>query len=279
MRLSKWFPLLSASLVIAMAANTGCKRDNGINNEQVIRTPHSLFFSDSIGTLFNTNGNLNKGSLIVRTAFQGDGTEIRSFVTTGPIIVEVKRNVHRSDDDAQNFNPTDSTANLLAHGPTALVNYPSQMRMYLLSIAGRSLKYSDNQGLTWTKETAFDTAITNNYIPFMVSLTMLGNGEMYARDDFNSILYKKPNKTADWNVVSSLDTIRGHYFLGRINNTLIMADRDDTNTNGKRILFSNNGGQSWTPYSGVPNNRKIYTVDAPFGQGLLAGFANVGIYR
>ena len=87
--------LLSAALLIFLA---GCSRNNGINNNQIIETPYSLYFSDSAGALFYTND----GRKIVKV-FSPDGQPGKAIVTSGNYILWCKDNIMFSVNDGRNF--------------------------------------------------------------------------------------------------------------------------------------------------------------------------------
>ncbi len=88
-------------LIAITVAIYGCnKRVNGIDNSQVIETPYSLFFSDTSGSLYNSND----GKTISKTLFKADGFPCRAICTVNSNILWAKSNLFISLDNGRNFN-------------------------------------------------------------------------------------------------------------------------------------------------------------------------------
>ncbi len=191
--------------LIALAAVTvySCKKINGINNNTVIETPFSLYYSDTSGTLFvTTNG---KDHSVV---FSPDGKPCRSLVTSAENILWAKDSLYYSTNNGMNFNhsydslywksDTSAVHNLSVYlNQSMMINIPSWgNRVYASSRAVTmndgtgniltnymGLVYSDHNGAlgTWIFENTYDTASSDagavGILPvYMYSFTQLKNG-------------------------------------------------------------------------------------------------------
>src|SRR5690606_17055033 len=83
------------------AAFQSCKKSNGIDNNSVIKKPYALYVGANSGDLLNTNDGEK-----YKTIFAADKYPYRAIVTSGENIVFVKANVHVSENNGRNFNPT-----------------------------------------------------------------------------------------------------------------------------------------------------------------------------
>src|SRR5262245_9619875 len=117
-------PFLFSLAVVAYVAValTGCnKRFNGIDNDDQIQTPYSIYFYDSSGALYNTND----GELIKNLNFPADGYPSRAIAITGPDnMVWVKANAHYCSNvgnGKNNFNPTYLKVHPLAYNQSGLL--------------------------------------------------------------------------------------------------------------------------------------------------------------
>ena len=78
-----------------------CKKVNGINNNVVVETPYSLYFSDTAGTVYvSTDG---KTASII---FSADAKPCRSVITSASNILFAKNNLYVSNNNGVNFNIT-----------------------------------------------------------------------------------------------------------------------------------------------------------------------------
>ena len=251
-----------------------CRKSNGIENNTVIQTPYGLYFTDGEGALYNTND----GRTIKRD-FPVDGSGMRSITISGPNVIFIKRNVHVSEDNAQHFNPKDTTANRHAPFQSIMLDVPSHGRVYICvdsfpNSQGMGIKYSEDHGLTWKVDTstAFDTSVHPPYGPSSFAQTR--NGDLFAYNNRSGELIKRTSKTAPWVLVrNGPDTTnKKHYFLSHFNNVLLAAD-----TSGG-VYYSSDAGQTFAAYPGLPGAH-IVSLAAPFEQTLLAGTKGAGIYR
>lgn len=172
---------------------SACTRTNGIDNNNVIRTPFSLYFSDTAGALFSSND----GRSYSKLAFPPDGKSCRAIATSGPNILWAKNNLYYSDNNGKNFNWTYDTlaqfanrncdGRLVTLNQTMLMSFPKwDNRVYSMSAspdASRNwlgLMYSDQFGnpRTWILDVYFDTMGVGQVPVRMKSLTMLANGTL-----------------------------------------------------------------------------------------------------
>lgn len=98
MRKSFLFLTLGFVAVALVTIYSCTKKVNGINNDQVIETPYSLFFSDTAGSLFSTND--GKTAKII---FKADGYPCRAICTDNGNILWAKKNLYISG-NGKNFN-------------------------------------------------------------------------------------------------------------------------------------------------------------------------------
>lgn len=85
--------------MLLMISVYSCRKTNAIENNTVVETPYSLYFSDTSGAVFVTND--GKTSTIV---FAPDGKTCRSVITSSTNILFAKYNLYFSSNNGQNFN-------------------------------------------------------------------------------------------------------------------------------------------------------------------------------
>lgn len=251
---------------IAAAAFTSCKKENGIDNDTVIKKPYGLYVADSEGSLLNTNdGNL------FRAIFPPDGYPPRAIAVSGNNLIWVKSNVHVSTDNGKNFNPEYFFANPLGLWQPVIYNVPSHGRIYLASIEPGSLgvSFSDDNGETWFIDYGWDDGVAAGGIS---SFAQLKNGQLFARSADS--LYQRDGKDDKWTHVKPVNQPAGMGFLSHYNNSLMFVDY--TGANG--VQGSGDGGVNWTSYSGLPQ-RPLLSAASPFDQTFLVGTDSMGIYR
>lgn len=271
MRNSKVYllPLLLFTAIAGTLVGSGCRKENGIDNNNVIRTPYGVYFSDKLGALYGTNDGKS-----YKTVFPTDGYTPRAICTSGPNILWVKANLHVSADNGLNFNPARINSSSFVTPPPGLrfssmmLDVPKQGRVYVAtSTSSTGVAVSPDNGLTWQTEN----------IPGPVqSFTQLKNGNLYAIDNSGANIFEKTAQLSPWTQVTVAAPLPvGSYQLSHINNVLVAADV--TGTNG--IWYSNNNGVNWDQYLGMPTNQEIYSVYAPFDQVVLAGCDSAGVFR
>jgi hypothetical protein len=266
MKYGKWVRNLTFVAAFGALCFQSCRKENGIDNNNVIRTPYSLYFGDSEGGVEKTNDGVN-----YKRIFPYDGIPVRAFATSGTNLLFIKRNAHLSEDNGENFNPTDLSVNPLSLYQSVIIRVENHDRLYLASLAGRGILYSENDGKTWKQDNNWDTTITGFTNPN--SFAQLKDGDLFAYTDFGGRLFKRTGKDDRWVEVTTngLSPTSG-YFLSRLNNALIAS-----NVSGG-IYYSLDRGANWFPYGGLPATESVYATYAPFDQTLLAGTEN-GIYR
>ncbi|MCF8449210.1 MAG: hypothetical protein K9G49_04995 [Taibaiella sp.] len=180
-------------LTLGVAGLQSCKRSNGIDNNNVVQTPFSLFFSDSSGAMYKTNDGRTYGNFI----FPPDGKGCRAISVSGNNILWAKHHLYYSNNSGKNFNRTYDTlftypdtscmGQLVDLNQSMLVTLPKwDNRVYTMSAspdAGKNwlgLVYSDNSGNpgSWGLDGTYDTVDVGKLPVRMKSLTMLANGTL-----------------------------------------------------------------------------------------------------
>jgi hypothetical protein len=263
--------LLSKIAIVALVtlAATGCKKENGIDNDNIIKKPYGLYAGEFLGALLNTNDGEN-----YRTIFPSDGYPYRAITTSDENLLFVKANVHLSENNGNNFNPTYLFASPVAHWQTMILDVPSQDRVYLASNQSTSIALSEDHGKTWVNETQWDTGIVASGI---TSFTELKNGVLFAHGMLNDSIYRKDNRDDKWTWTNSNGLPApggGYFYLGHFNNALTLTDITGQNA----VYYSVDSGKNWTKYNGLPV-RPLYASSSPFDQVLLVGTDSMGVYR
>lgn len=251
---------------------SGCRKENGIDNNNVISTPYALFFADSEGSIYKTND----GNTFSQVTYS-DGYSPRSLLITGNHILMVKHNVFLSKDDGRNFNPVDTAANKDVPWQNLMLDVPSHNRIYLASTELYSVKYSEDKGMTWVADEKWDTAIINNYTPMVQSFAQTQDNNLFAWSNKDTVLFKRTGAGEEWkkvNINSGLPA-SNRWRLGSFANQLLLTD-----TAGLLgVRYSNDGGLNWNQYLGLPTTRRVLSVAAPFDETLLVGTDSLGMYR
>jgi len=268
--------LLGGLAAIAFLAVTtqSCKKENGIDNNNVVERPYVLFAADNKGTIYSTNDGKN-----YTTVFAGDGIGIRTLATSGPNLMIVKdETLFLSKNDGQNFNPTYKTVVAVPVGikwPYFILDVPDDNRVYLAdkNVAGYTV-ISDWHGEQWYKDSVFkaDTPIT------IESYTRTSGKVLYAYSLTGSKLgtshlFSKTGKDGDWLPVKTTIASGYNYYLSHNGNTVILTDYDGNNG----AWYSNDNGATFTKYTGLPSVT-LYATCAPFDEVLMVGAAD-GLYR
>ena len=259
------------AITAAVITGAGCRKENAIVNNNVIRTPYGVYIADQQGALYNTNDGEK-----YKTLFTPDGIAPRAITISGNNIIWVKRNLHVSQDNGQNFNPTNYTVAPLAKGQNLILNVPSMERVYLASTKGLGVEYSTDNGITWESDNSIGQGSPSPMTP--QSFTQLKNGWLFSLDGPSARFYIKMDKLAPWVGFTSAGVSPlpgGARYLSHINNTLLAADYNGAGG----IYYSADTGLTWTQYAGTPTNQEILSVVAPFDQVVLAGTDSAGIYR
>lgn len=267
---AKWLRSMTITAAFGALLMQGCRKENGIDNNNVIRTPYALYFANSEGALFNTNDGVG-----YKVIFPPDGYVQRSIITSGSNLLFIKRNVHLSTDNGDNFNPTDLSVNPTAADQSLALDVPGHNRLYLSSIRGYGLLYSEDHGKNWQTDTAWDYENIPS-APYPTTLAQLKNGDLFTYSTTLHRLYKRTGAAERWRAVVPVKRLPLQYFfLSRLNNALIATD-----TSGiEGVFYSNDGGVNWDRYNGLPGGVRLNATYAPFDQTLLVATSGYGVYR
>ncbi len=199
--------IIAGSIALAAITVYSCKKINAINNNTVVETPYSLYFSDTSGTLFVSTDGKNHTAI-----FSPDGKPCRSFITSGENILWAKDSLYFSSNNGVNFNHSydslywKSDASVVPGlsvylNQSMMINCPTWgNRVYASSRAVAAytssgtlltnymgLVYSDQNGAlgSWSFENTYDTVGTDpggsGRLPvYMYSFTQLTNGYLCA---------------------------------------------------------------------------------------------------
>lgn len=272
----KNYPVYKLAAVVLMAvAFQSCRKYNDINTDTVIVAPYSLYFSDSAGSLINTNdGNIFKPSV-----FPSDGYPSRAICVAGTNLLWVKGNAHISTNNGVNFNPTYLNVNPAAPNQSLILYSSDEDRVYLASTLG--VAYSDQKGQvnTWQTDSNFIKVAGVAVLP--TSFTELLDNTIIAYDNTSNRIFTKANKTSPWveskpaPAPAKFLPAPGHRFsLGHYNNTLVAIDL----LGSGGAWYSNNKGVSWEQYTGLPTTRPLLSIASPFNGVLLVGTDSLGLY-
>lgn len=266
MRIRNLLSLASAAVLLAAISTSSCRKENGIDNNQVIQKPYSLFASDSAGGLYITNNGEN-----YREFFKTDGVMDRGILVAGSNVLWAKSSLYLSEKNNA-FNVTFDKLPFTNDAPWASLMYYSQGhgRVYVASRGTTGIDLSDNFGKTWIADSMVQGA------PLRVSsFTELSNGILFAYDNKNHKTVVRYSKTTPWVSLNSTPPATGTYQLAAYQNTLVAYDYSGTTG----AWYTVDTGRNWTRFSGINASEKLLCATAPFGQNLLIGTANGGIYR
>ena len=258
---------------VSFMALQGCKKENGIDNDTVIKKPYGLYVASMEGELLNTTDGEN-----YKTLFPVDNYPTRSLVYSDSGIYFLKGNLHASVNNGRNFNVTYSNVPLtVSPWQTVMLSALDQDRVYVASTNGRGITFTEDEGKNWFDDPLWDNGVIGGSIS---TFTQLKNNAIYAYSNANDSLYRKDNKTDSWSVVNQTNPIAAGplrlNYLGHFDNTLLMVD-----FTGSNVYYSNTsnpGSVTWNTYSGLPA-RALYAANAPFDEVLLVGTDSMGVYR
>lgn len=248
----------------------GCKKENGIDNETVVKRPYGLYISSAAGELLNTNNGVD-----FTTVFPVDGYAAKALVTTDSAIFWQKANLFYSLDNGAHFNPV----YYIGVPPTPTTPWHHDMiyardhkKIYVASVKGRGIYFSSDNGRNWFDDPDWDDNLTGGFIS---TFTQLKNGAIYAHSNFTDSFYKKDNATDKWSWVEQITPLPsfGVYYITHFDNTMVATD-----VTGAMGVYYSNDGQNWLAYSGLPNV-PLRATSAPFDEVLLVGTDSMGVYR
>lgn len=264
MKYGKWVRNLTFVAISGALFFQSCRRENGIDNNNIISTPYTLYYGDVNGGIENTND----GSTFKRV-FAYDGVPVRALVTSGKNVLFVKNNTHLSVNNGQNFNPTEFTVSSAASFQSLILDVPAHNRLYQCSSRGQGIIYSEDNGVNWNLDGNFQYDTT---LAYPTSLAQLKGGDLFAYSRVTNRLFIRVNKAAAWTPVPTNGLPGGNMFISRLNDALIASRA------GGGVYFSNDKGNNWVQYGGLATGEAVYAAYAPFDQTLLAGTSK-GIYR
>jgi len=298
-------------LLMAIIGFNSCTKNNGgIDNNQIIETPYSLFFSDSAGAVYNSNDGKAYTNI-----FPADGRPCRAICSQESNIFIVKTNLYTSFNNGLNFsvgnNEVDSLTTTDCNNITVglnesmIINIPNWYRTYIASnnpapqnYFGQEFSFSGGGYGTWANfDATFDTfpGHIGNLGFQMISYTQLSNGILCAlgiqppvSSPYNyRNFYKVDTETyaTPWEEVtgdilgaprnqtgSPLPT-NGFFTLGHYNERLIAIDSKCNNG----AYYSDDTGRTWIQYPGIPPNTSLLSICSPFEETCLIGSA-AGLY-
>ncbi len=279
-----------ACVALVVIALESCTRSNGIDNNQVITKPYTLYFVDTNGVIYNTNDGdriaLERGP---------DGLPASSLHTSGQNLLMRKRNgtnLFVSDGghgENLNFNPNYKSINPAAFGQNIAVNIDNYVddttdRLYVASNQGAGVVYNDsngNVGSVWLQDS--DDGLAGN--SSITSYAYTRNGKLFAFDDVSRNIYMKENKDAKW-VKKGGGGLpasgSGRLYIGDYGNNLIMTGIEAASDVG--VWYSSNDGDSWDKYTDIKDAEGTVIDDitaacAPFGKVVIATTLDNGVWR
>lgn len=310
MQRSSLFITIALLAAVMLTANS-CTRINGIDNNQVIEAPYSLYFADSAGALFNSND-----GKIYKVVFAADGKPSRAITTSANNVLWAKKTLYISTNNGRNFNraydtlavDTFTAANGMKLGlnQSMLINVPEWGKNYTLSTdpgPGNFLGVvvsinADGIAGSWWLDRV-DTVNEFGIPPVRAStFTFLANGTLLAYDArLNRNMYKTNetfwkestgNPAGLWGVGSPIDQTgrplphvspinpadSSWFSYGHLNNRAIAIDAKGYNG----AWYSDDNGRNWSKYSGLPANLPLLCINSPFEELCLVGTAN-GLYK
>jgi hypothetical protein len=257
-------------VMLLVAALQGCRKENGIDNNNVIKRPYGVYVGDAEGALYNTSNGRD-----YKLVFPPDGYAPRAVLTAGSNLLWIKENVHLSVNGGSHFNPVDFTVLDSISWQSIILKVPSHGRVYLCTDDLSGLKWSEDDGKTWNPDTKWSDGI-NSAAVRISSLAQLKNGTLFGYDHYAHKLYKRSgDKDALWVEVSLPGNLpdTAVFYLSRFNDILLLTDY----TGAAGVWHSESEGVSWAQYDGLPQQRLLATA-APFDQVLLVGTDSLGVY-
>lgn len=265
------------SLIALMAiASQGCKKENGIDNNNVIQRPYVLYAADKNGTIYNTNDGVN-----YKTILPGDGSPLRGLITSKANIIIVKSDrVFLSTNGGKAFNPLkDAIVTVPTNIKWAnfIIDVPALNRIYVSNlIAGTGqVAYSPENGTYFNADTnwsATDTPFATESFTYLDNQTLYGfsiSGSVYGA----SKLFFKSGKDISWKPRPTNLPDPANFYLAHIGNTLVATDYDGV----KGAYYSDDEGKTFKAYSGLPANKILYATYSAYDK-LLIGTQGMGVY-
>lgn len=294
-----------------------CKKINGIDNNSVVQTPFSLYFTDTSGRLMNSVD----GKTITQVLFSPDGKPSRSLVVfQSKNILWAKDNLYISLNEGQNFNHSYDSLTSMKIATCAgdssdlnqsmLYNIDSWNNCYAMSSAPLigsqnyfGLAFNDSFGYRghWKYDGTYDTVGDMGILPVRAfSMTQLKNGvacflafhtdgvtirNMWAFQDAGWVRWheKTANPLALPNV-GGLDQSGTPLPTGSLalptHYTLGHLNNRLIAVDGSchyKSYYSDDTGKNWLPCQGLPSVPQL-CVASPFEQDCFVGTRGQGLY-
>lgn len=265
------------SIIALMAiASQSCKKENGIDNNNVIQRPYALYVSDSNGNIYKTNDGDN-----YKTIFPGDGNPLRAITTSKQNILFVKdMTLFLSTNEGKAFNPIKQT---LVQVPSSIrwqnfiLDIPQLNRVYItnsLGIIGK-ISQSPQNGVYFELDTSFTDVDT----PYLVETFAFTNNQiLYGYSSAGSKfavskLFYKTGKDEKWKPrVTDLPSPHSFY-LSAWGNKIVATDYDGV----KGALHSSDTGKTFVAFTGLPTGVKLLSTYSAHDK-LLIGTQGKGVY-
>lgn len=259
-------------LLIAVLAVSSCRKENGIDNNKVIRTPYTVLFVDRLGVPTKTND----GALFVDMNGPQGNVPVRAITPSGSSnIIYILKNLFLNTDngESRNWNPKNYNVNPSVNWASMILDVPGDA-VYLATTDTHGVEFSQDNGVIWNVDSRFSTDLAAASIQ---SFAYTPKGKLFGLDMTGAGIYVLPNKNSSWSAVSVTTglPVGTSWYLTNFNNSLIAADYKGANG----VYHSDDDGQTWTAFTGIPGNQEIFSCAAPLGQVLLAGTDSAGIYR
>ncbi len=311
MRKSYLTYILTVFVLLAASFQSCNKRVDGIDNNVVIETPYTMYYSDTAGALYNTNDGIS----IRQMLFPSDGYSSRAICISGNNILWIKHNLYLSANNGTNFNIANYlfapiSGNYLldvcdsTNNQSVILNAADEGRVYVATftfknwydatnsiayIKGLGIACSESNGnaTTWFIDTVYDgslnklnAGVSNTYAN-VTTLTQLKNNTIVAYDPFHNRIFSKAHLNNEWveqrHSNTNPDSLpQPNYFtLAHFNNILVAVD----NNFGNGAYYSSDTGITWHRYNGLPAGRNLICAASPFDQVLLVGTDSMGVYK
>lgn len=269
----QYYTILLAAVLCAMQS---CKKVDGIDNNSVIETPYTLYFTDSSGSLYNSNN----GDTVKTRVFGIDGSPSRAICIAGDNLLWIKSAVQLSRNDGKNFNPTYTQVYPTTYDNSLVLFSKNEKRVYLVSSdpsARLGLVYSTlrNDSITnWVSVPNVEIDTDNIVTATFSSISQTDNGTLLAFDQAHAACYsKKPGDV--WRRMANNNLPIVPFYMSHWGEVAIAYDWQQ-GANG--VYFSTDLGNNWNQYTGMSGDR-ILAACAPFGEVMLLGTNGSGVLK
>ena len=272
---SSIYKLAMVAFSALVIQSCGKKEPLVVDNGQIIIKPYSLYVVDTFGQIINTNdGNT------YRTSFDPSGLPGRAIATSGENIIWAQStglwSMDQQDKPSLQFNPIKISISPIAFNQSMILDVPDQHRIYMAGNQGKGVIYSDSNGKegTWKVDNAFSPTLPGNVL--MTSFALLDDGAVAGYDYVNNRTFIKPGIDDFWQEKKNTNLpAGGKFFISHLRNTLVAAD----SSGAKGIFYSEDKGDTWKAYTGLPTGAKVLCMQPIFGQSLLVGTVKDGLFR